>query len=66
MFKIKEVPFHGVLFGKNTTEEQCRRKLAPYLAQENFRYIQNKYGVSLLVPVDGVPLSDNHLVLGDY
>lgn len=60
-----EVDFYGILFGKGTTEEQCRTKIAPYLNGDTLQYARNKYGVSVMVP-HHTNMETNMLLLGDY
>lgn len=60
-----KVLFNGILFGKRP-EESCRKMIAPFLNPEDFQYIRNKNGVSLLVPVNYGSLETNCLVQGDY
>jgi hypothetical protein len=60
-----EVFFEGVLFGRRT-EEECRKLIEPFLPEEEFQYVQNKYGVSLLIPNSERSITSNYLVLGDY
>ena len=60
-----EVQFFGILFGADASEENCRKKTAPFLYLDNLKYVTNKYNVALLIPVDS-DMEKNILVLGDY
>jgi hypothetical protein len=60
-----EVDFFGILCGKDTTEEECKNKIKPYLEIDKLKYIKNKYGVSLMIPNDS-NIETNLLVLGNY
>jgi hypothetical protein len=60
-----EVDFFGILCGKDTTEDDCKSKIEPFLDVGNLKYVQNKYGVSIMVPKEA-DMKRNLLVLGDY
>lgn len=60
-----EVDFYGILCGKGTTEEQCLKKVDPYLNVDLLKVVRNKYGVSIVVPQD-TNMDTNLLVLADY
>jgi hypothetical protein len=60
-----EVDFFGILCGKDTSEEECKNKIKPYLEIDKLKYTKNKYGVSLMIPKDS-NIETNLLVLGDY
>lgn len=60
-----EVDFYGILCGKDVTEEQCRKKIKPFLNLDTLKFVQNKYGVSMMVPKD-TNMEKNLLALGDY
>jgi hypothetical protein len=59
-----EVDFFGILCGR-TSEEECKNKINPYLDISDLKYVQNKYGVSLMIPRDS-NMETNLLVLGEY
>ncbi|GHU21287.1 hypothetical protein FACS1894164_01220 [Spirochaetia bacterium] len=59
-----EINFFGILCG-TATEEECKNEIKPYLEIENFKYIKNKYGVSLLIPKDS-NIETNLLAMGEY
>jgi len=60
-----EIDFYGIFCGKGTTEEQCRKKIEPFLHSDTLKFVQNKYGVSIMVPQD-TDTKTNLLVLGEY
>lgn len=60
-----EVDFYGIPCGKGTTEEQCRKKIEPFLNRDNLKFVQNKYGVSIMVP-NNTDIETNILISGDY
>ncbi len=60
-----EVDFYGILCGKDAPEEQCRKQIKPFLNLDKLKFVQNKYGVSIMVPED-TNMETNLLVLGDY
>lgn len=60
-----EVDFYGILCGKGTTEEQCRKKIEPFLHGNNLKFVQNKYGVSIMAP-NNTDIETNILISGDY
>ena len=60
-----EVDFYGILCGKDATEEQCRKEIKPFINLDTLKFVQNKYGVSIMVPQD-TNMETNLLVLGDY
>lgn len=60
-----EVDFFGILCGKDTTEEKCRNSIRPFLNTDTLKFVQNKYGVSIMVPHD-TNMETNLLVSGDY
>lgn len=60
-----EIDFYGILCGKGTTEEQCLKKVAPYLNVDTLKVVKNKYGVSIVVPQD-TNMETNLLILADY
>jgi len=60
-----KVDFLGVLCGKDTSEKECKNEIKPYLDIDNLKYVQNKYGVSVLIPNDS-NVETNLLVLGEY
>lgn len=60
-----EVVFLGILCGKNKTEEACIKNINTFLNIETLMFVQNKYGVSIMVPKD-THLQTNRLALGDY
>jgi len=47
-----EIDFYGIPCGKNTSENDCINEIKPYLDVSNFRYVKNKYDVSLMIPKD--------------
>lgn len=59
-----EVDFYGILCG-DATEERCQNEIKPFLNLETLKFIQNKYGVSIMVPQD-TNMATNLLALGDY
>ena len=60
-----QVDFYGILCGKDATEEQCRKKIKPILNLDTLKFVQNKYGVSIMVPHD-TNMETNLLVLGEH
>ena len=60
-----EIDFFGIMCGKDTTEEECKKAIKPYLDISNLKYVQNKYGVSIMIPIDS-NIEKNLLVLGEY
>ncbi|BAP33392.1 uncharacterized protein CHSO_4355 [Chryseobacterium sp. StRB126] len=60
-----EIDFYGILCGKGTTEEQCLKKVDPYLNIDTLKVVQNKYGISIAVPKD-TNMETNLLILADY
>jgi hypothetical protein len=60
-----QVDFYGILCSKNASEEQCRTEIKPFLDLDTLKFVQNKYGVSIMVPQD-TNMETNLLVLGDY
>ncbi|WP_160136049.1 hypothetical protein [Chryseobacterium sp. c4a] len=60
-----EVDFYGIPCGKGTTEEQCGKKIEPFLNRDHLKFVQNKYGVSIMVP-NNTDIETNILISGDY
>lgn len=60
-----EIEFFGILCGKDTTEKESKKEIKPYLDVDDLKYVQNKYGVSLMIPKDS-DMETNLLVLGNY
>lgn len=60
-----EIDFYGILCGKGTSEEQCFKKVNPYLNTDTLKVVRNKYGVSVAVPKD-TNMETNLLILADY
>lgn len=60
-----EVDFYGIFCGKDVTEEQCQKEIKTFLNLDTLKFVQNKYGVSIMVPQD-TNMETNLLVLGDY
>ncbi|MDR2230045.1 MAG: hypothetical protein LBE39_11315 [Flavobacteriaceae bacterium] len=58
-----QIEFYGILCGK-ATEEQCRKRIEPFLNLDTLKFVQNKYGVSIMVPQD-TNMGANLLILGD-
>ncbi|QSW90056.1 hypothetical protein J0383_04365 [Flavobacterium endoglycinae] len=59
-----EVDFFGILCGKNS-EQNSIKSVQPFLDMRNLKWVQNKYGVSVIVPKD-TNMESNLLVLGKY
>lgn len=60
-----EVDFYGISCGKDTTEEDCKNEIQPYLDMNNLKYVKNKHGISIMVPKE-TDMQKNMLVLGNY
>ncbi|BDD12066.1 hypothetical protein FUAX_44980 (plasmid) [Fulvitalea axinellae] len=60
-----EVDFFGILCGKNITKKECENKIKPFLNLDSLKFIQNKYNVSIMTPIN-TDMETNLLVLGDY
>lgn len=59
-----EIDFFGILCGK-ISKEECLKEIKPFLDLNNLKYFQNKYGVSIMAPLN-TNIKTNLLILGEY